>query len=457
VEKSNVNALIAGSKFRGFHWIFMICCLSAITFDGYDLLVYGATVPLLLKEWHINPAYAGAIGSYALFGAVIGAVVFGPLADKVGRKRTILLCVAIFSVAQGACGLVSSPGVFGVLRIIAGIGIGGCLPNVGALAAEWAPSSHRATLVTTVYLGMQIGGIAAAGLALVLLPVYGWRSVYLVGIASLILVPIFMKFLPEAPALLVAKNRIKELTAVLRKARPELSLRDDAQYEVEIGTKNKVPMTAVFTDHRGFSTVMFLVIYFCALFMIYGLGVWLPKLMMNAGYPLGSSLKFMLIFNLGSIVGNIITAQIADKVGPRRLITVMYLLGFFSILLVSLKTSALLLYVLIGLAGTCTMAVHNVLQTYVALYYPPAARSTALGLGFGLGRLGGIAGPVIGGLMLAAKLSLFQCFLAFAIPSLVNFVAILLVPDKHSYQNTSRVVEYQKASPVAGTAAALAD
>jgi AAHS family benzoate transporter-like MFS transporter len=261
-----------------------------------------------------------------------------------------------------------------------------------------------------------------------------------------VLVPIFIKYMPEAPALLVAKNRGAEVTATLRKVRPELTLENDTEYAVELGTKNKVPMTAVFTDHRAFSTVMFLVIYFCALFMIYGLGIWLPKLMMNAGYPLGSSLKFMIIFNLGSIVGNLITGQIADKVGVRRLITIMYLLGFFSILLVSVKASTVVLYVLIGLAGTCTMAVHNVLQTYVALYYPPAARSTAMGLGFGLGRLGGITGPVLGGIMLAMRFSLFQCFLAFAIPSLVNFVAILLVPDKRSYQN---VIANQSAEPVA--------
>jgi AAHS family benzoate transporter-like MFS transporter len=437
MAKKNVNALIAGAHFQAFHWIFLICCLAVITLDGYDLLVYGATVPLLMKEWHINPAYAGAIGSYALFGAVLGAVVFGSLADKIGRRITIIICVAVFSIAQAMCGLVHDPITFGVLRVIAGIGIGGSLPNVGALAAEWAPASHRATLVTTVYLGMQIGGIGAAGLGLVLLPTFGWRSVYLFGAVGMILVPIFMKFMPEAPALLVAKNRSREVTATLRKVRPELALDNDVEYEVEVGTKNKVPMTAVFTDHRAFSTVLFLVIYFCALFMIYGLGIWLPGLMMKAGYPLGSSLKFMIIFNLGSIVGNLITGQIADKVGPRRLITVMYLLGFFAILLVSWKTSAAVLYVLIGLAGTCTMAVHNVLQTYVALYYPPAARSTALGLGFGLGRLGGIAGPVLGGVMLTMKFSMFQCFLGFAIPCLVNFIAILLVPDKYSYQHVS--------------------
>lgn len=441
MAKINISRLIADSKFNRFHWLFFICCLLVVTVDGYDLVVYGTTIPVLMKIWAIGPSYAGLIGSYALVGAIFGALVFGPLADKVGRRKVVALCTALFSLAMATCGLCNRPLIFGVFRFLAGLGVGGALPNIAALVTEWTPRNKRSVLVSAVYNGMQVGGIAAAAIGIWLLPAYGWRSVYFCGGISLFFVPLLVKLVPETPALLVSRNRIRELVAALKKVRPELSISGDAEFELETRTVAKLPLVQVFQDHRGFSTIMFWCIYFCTLFGIYGLNIWLPKLMMEAGYALGSSLRFLLTLNLGSIIGNMIAAAIADRFGAKRTVTVMYLLGFLSVVSLSLKTNPYTLTLLVALAGTCTMGVHNIVQAYVAVYYPPAVRSTGLGFAFGVGRAGSILGPTLGGLMLAEHLTLFHCFLGFAIPSLVNFVGILLVRDKHSHAHMAGTPE----------------
>lgn len=432
LAKLNVNRLLGESRLNGFHWVFFSCCLLVITFDGYDLVVYGASIPLLMKHWAIGPAYAGVIGTYALVGTVVGALTFGRLADRIGRKRTIVFCAVAFSLGMGFAGLCPDPVWFGVFRFIAGLGIGGCMPNVVALATEWSPARHRVIVATAIYNGMQVGGVLAAGIGMWLLPIYGWRSVYLFGTISLLLIPALVKFLPEAPALLIARNRMSELTGWVGKARPDLALPADAEFEVD-RAQAKSPIAAVFQENRALSTVMFWIIYFCTLCMIYGLGIWLPKLMMNAGYPLGSSLRFLLTFNLGSIVGNCITAAIADRIGAKRMITILCPLGFIAVALLSVKTNPYMLSLLVALAGTFTMGTLNIVQGYVALFYPPSVRSTGLGLAIGLGRLGGIAGPTIGGILLQFHASSFQCFLGFAIPGLISFIAILAVQDRYAY------------------------
>lgn len=432
MTKVNVNRVLGETKFNPFHWLLFVCCLLVITIDGYDLVVYGASVPLLLKYWHIGPAYAGLIGTYALLGTVLGALIFGRLADKLGRKKVIITCAVVFSAAMGIAGLSPTPAFFGLFRFIAGLGIGGCMPNIVALATEWSPAKNRVIVVTAIYTGMQFGGIVAAAIGIWLLPVYGWRSVYLLGAVFLLFIPVLVKCIPEAPALLVSKGRSQELAQWIGKATAGAALPPDAEFEVE-KAKTKSPIAAVFQEHRALSSVMFWVIYFSILYMVYGLGIWLPKLMMNAGYPLGSSLQFLLTFNLGSIIGNIITAAIADRIGARLMTIILCPLGFLAVVLMSVRADTAVLLLLVALAGTFTMGALNIVQSYVSLYYPPSVRSTGLGMTIGVGRCGAMVGPIIGGILLQMHASLFQCFLGFAIPGLISFVAIIVVRDQYSY------------------------
>jgi len=437
MQKVLVNRVLGEGTFNLFHWIFFICCFLIITFEGYDLVVYGASVPLIMKYWFLKPAYAGVIGTYALFGAALGSLVFGRLADKIGRKKTIVLCAFIFSASMVVCAGSPNPVIFGVFRVLCGIGVGGAMPNVVALATEWTPVRNRSLMVTAIYTGMQWGGILAAGIGMWLLPLFGWRALYLFGGITLLLLPLLLGFLPETAPRLIAGGRIAELIKQIKRAQPDYVLPEGAEFDVDKAPVDKSPVIDVFRHNRALSSVMFIVVYFSTLYMIYGLNIWLPKLMMNAGYPLGSALTFLLVLNLGCFVLNIFTAALADKIGPRKMVLISYFLGFFVIASLSIKTNIWLLYLLVALAGVFTMGAHNIVHAYVSQFYPPSVRSTGLGLCFGLGRLGAIVGPILGGVLMQQHVTLAVSFMAFAIPSMVSFFAFLFTQDKHSFTTQS--------------------
>ena len=243
-------------------------------------------------------------------------------------------------------------------------------------------------MVTAIYSGMQWGGILAAGVGIWLLPLYGWRSLYLFGGITILLLPILLGYLPETAPLLIATGRISVLIKQLKRAQPQFAIPEGAEFDVDKSPVDKSPVVDVFRQHRGLSSVMFIVVYFTTLYMIYGLNIWLPKLMMNAGYPLGSALTFLLALNFGCFILNIGTAAIADKIGPRKMVLISYFLGFFVIWSLAIKTNILLLYVLVALAGVFTMGAHNIVHAYVSQFYPPSVRSTGLGLCFWSGTIG---------------------------------------------------------------------
>jgi len=436
MTKINVNQWIDESKFNGFHAVLLLFGLIIIMSDGYDLFVYGSTVPLLIKEFGMRPAYAGVIGSYALIGAAVGALLLGSLADKIGRKYTIISCVSLFSVAMGLTGFTHSPEMFGLCRFIAGVGIGGTMPNVVALASEFAPLRNRAWSVAAIMSGMVLGGCVAAGICIWLLPAFGWRSVYFVAAIPLVFMPFAAIVLPESPIHLIAKNRLEELKKWLHKAQPSESLPENAIFDINKGS-GKAPIVDLFRENRGFSTVLFWLLYFMSFYMIYGLGVWLPKLMMNKGFPLSKGLWFLLALNLGAFVITHIAGFLADRFGARPTIIVCFLVTFASIALLSYTNGFVALTVLVALAGAGNNAGQNVAHGYVSTFYPPPMRSTGMGFAFGLGRFGAILGPIIGGVMLGLKMPLTVSFLALAVPGLIAAVLIFLVQNRYSFSYTS--------------------
>src|SRR3954468_4694417 len=175
MKQINVDELIAESKFGRYQFMVLFWCCFVVIFDGYDLVVFASVVPMLMEDWGLSPLQVGAIGSYTLFGTMLGTLFFGPLADKIGRKKVITICVIIFSVFTAMLWFSNSPMSFGIFRFIAGLGLGGLLPNVVALTTDYAPKNLRNILVTIVTSAYNLGGVISAGLAIWLLPVFGWK------------------------------------------------------------------------------------------------------------------------------------------------------------------------------------------------------------------------------------------------------------------------------------------
>ncbi|OLO27903.1 MFS transporter [Alkalihalophilus pseudofirmus] len=429
----NTTEIISKSKFNRFHFMLLFWCTFIIAFDGYDLVLYGSVVPYLIEEWSISKVQAGAIGSYGYIGVMVGAISFGILADRIGRKNVIILCIVLFSLFTALCGLAPNPEVFSVYRFIAGLGLGGIMPNIIALMTDYSPKTSRSTLVSIVLCGYSVGGMMAPTLSIFLIPHFGWEIIFWIAGIPLLLLPIMIKQLPETPNFLIARGRDQELSNVLKKVSPSFTYNQDDQFEKKTVTENGSSVGQLFNNKRGLSTGMIWVTFFMSLLMIYGLNTWLPNLMFEAGYALNSSLTFLIVLNFGAIVGTLIVGRLSDKWGAKKLLVPMYLIGAICLVLLGFRSNMFVLYVLVAVAGACTIGSQNIANAFVSQYYPPSIRSTALGVSSGVGRIGAIIAPTLGGLLLAAALPIQINFLAFAIPGIIAAIALVFVPEKYAY------------------------
>ncbi len=402
-------------------------CALIIIFDGYDLVIYGVVLPVLMQKWNLSPLQAGSLGSYALFGMMLGAMIFGPAADRYGRKWMIAICVVLFSSFTFANGFARDPVEFGVCRFLAGLGIGGVMPNVVALMTEYAPKKIRSTLVGIMFSGYSVGGMLSAGLGMYLIPKFGWPAVFFVSLIPLLLLPLILTQLPESVGFLLRAKREEGAAAMLSRVEPSFRPQPGDTYELPTGKGKHVPLLALFTERRALSTVVFWVSFFMCLLMVYALGSWLPKLMTKAGYGLGSSLAFLLVLNFGAIFGAVGGALVGDRLHLKRVIVAFFVVAAISIALLGFRNSTGVLYVLVAIAGATTIGTQILLYAYVAQFYPLAIRSTGIGWASGVGRSGAITGPILGGALQAMNLPLSYSFLAFAIPGAIAALAMTLV------------------------------
>ena len=424
-----VEEVIDKAKISPFHWRILFWCTLIIIFDGYDLVIYGVVLPILMQQWQLDPVTAGALGSTALFGMMIGAMRLGTLSDRFGRKKMIVLCIVLFSGFTALNGFAQTPLQFGVMRFIAGLGIGGVMPNVVALMSEYSPRRIRSTLVAVMFSGYAIGGMLSAVLGIWIVPQFGWQVMFYLAVIPLLLLPLIWTQLPDSVAFLVRQGKIAEARKVLA-ALTGKPLPDDAELAVHQPQKTEQSLAALFSNNRALSTLMFFQAFFMCLLMVYGLGSWLPKLMTMAGYGFGSSLMFLLFLNIGGIIGAIGGGWLSDRFHPRPVLMLFFTLAAVSLALLGFKSHVAVLYFLVTVAGATTIGSQILLYAYVAQFYPTAIRSTALGWSSGVGRIGAILGPVLGGALLAMQLSHQMNFLAFVVPGALAVIAIMLTAGR---------------------------
>lgn len=449
-NKININTLIDEAKFTPFHWGVLFWCLMIIIFDGYDLVIYGVALPLLMQEWALSAVQAGLLASTALFGMMFGAMTFGTLSDKLGRKKTIMICVAIFSGFTFLGAFATNPVEFGILRFLAGLGIGGVMPNVVALMTEYAPKRIRSTLVALMFSGYAIGGMTSALLGAWLVPQFGWKIMFYIAIIPLVALPLIWKFLPESLMYLTNKKEIEQTRTIVQKISPSQQLNGDTEFVLKEVTKgDEAPVKALFQQGRMFSTFMFWIAFFMCLLMVYALGSWLPKLMIQAGYSLGASMIFLFALNIGGMIGAIGGGALADRFHIKKVVTIMFICGAAALILLGFNSPQIVLYTLIAVAGAATIGSQILLYTFVAQYYPSTVRSTGMGWASGIGRIGAIVGPVLTGALLTMNLPHQMNFFAIAIPGVIAALAIFMVNLKASVDAKALAEPAVESNPIA--------
>ena len=404
-------------------------CMLVIIFDGYDLVIYGVAMKGLVAQWGLSAKEAGFLGSVALFGMMIGAMALGSLADRYGRKKMIALCLVLFSLFTFLCGFAQNPTQFAIMRFIAGVGIGGAMPNLVAMMAEYSPKRMRSTMVSLMFSGYAIGGMLSAGLGIMIVPSMGWEWMFYLGIIPLFLLPLIWKFLPESLGFLMRQGKEAEVRKILPKVAPELNITAEDQLvrEEVVVKKSVVPVGQLFVEHRGVSTLAFWVSFFCCLLMTYALSTWLPKFMEQAGYELKAGLSFLFAMNIGAMIGAIGGGWLADKFNIKAVLVAFLLLGSAAFVCLGYKAPVPVLYVLVTIAGATTIGTQIVLYSYVAIFYPLKIRSTGIGWASGVGRIGAIVGPILGGWLVAMQLPHSTNFMVFAIPAIIATVAVLFI------------------------------
>jgi AAHS family benzoate transporter-like MFS transporter len=282
----------------------------------------------------------------------------------------------------------------------------------------------RSTLVALMFSGYAVGGMVAAGLGIWLLPRFGWQAMFLAAAVPLALLPLILRGLPESVGFLVRKGEQDKARAILRQLSPEAA--SGAPLFLREADAGRASVSELFRHDRTLGTLSMWLCFFCCLLMVYALGSWLPQLMRSAGYSLGSSLSFLLALNFGGMFGAIMGGRLADRFGLPRVVMAYFALGALCIALLGLNSAMPVLYLLIFIAGAGTTGTQILLYASVAEFYSLSVRSTGLGWASGMGRVGAIVGPMLGGLLLAAELPMALNFLAFSIPGLVSVLATAL-------------------------------
>ena len=386
-------------------------CWTAVALEGFDLVVLGVVLPALLQEpgWGLTPNTASLVSVVGLVGVMLGAMAVGAISDVIGRRQTVVWTVIVFSVLTLACAFAPNPFMFGVLRFLAGLGLGGVLPTAIAMVNEFARRGRGGTATTTLMTGYHVGAVATALLGILLIPRYGWESMFVIGaLPALVLVPLLWKYLPESEAFLRARAGL------------DVPARGAAK-------PSKNPIGILFHHGLARSTVAFWITSFMGLLLVYGLNTWLPQIMRAAGYELGAALALLLVLNVGAVLGLLVAGKVADRIGNRRSTVAWFAAAALFLALLSIRLPGIGVYVSVLLAGMFVFSAQVLVYAYISHLYPAAARATAVGAASGFGRLGAISGPLIGGALLTAGVAYPWGFYIFAVVAALGALSIMLV------------------------------
>jgi AAHS family benzoate transporter-like MFS transporter len=428
MRQIDLQTVLDRARFNRFHARLLFWCTLAIVLDGYDLAIVGISLPTIMKDMGVNATNAGFMVSAALFGMAVGSVLLGTLATRIGRRWAIALCVLCFSLFSALAALTTNPLIFAVTRFIAGLGLGGIAPVIAAHMTEYAPRHLRSMAVTLTFSGYSVGGVVAALIGKGLLEHYGWQFVFLVAGLPIVLVSFVLRSVPESLSNLVRRGRQSEIRKIVGALDPHYVPHADDRFTMaQTQDGADAPVSGLFRDGRALSTVLFWVVFFMSLFTVYGLSSWLTKLMASAGYSLGSALSFVLALNIGAVIGATGGGWLADRTSIKAVLISMNLLAAVSIGLLGYTTSTVMLYLLIGVAGGCTIGAQIVSYAYAGQYYPISIRSAGIGWAAGLGRSGAIFAPILIGILIGMALPLHHNFIAMAIPTAIAAIAVAFI------------------------------
>ena len=407
----------------------LIAAWVVATLEGYDLAVYGVSVPAVIGDptMDIDRGQAGTVGSLVGIGMLVGAGFAGSVVHRLGARRLMLGSTAVFTVGMIICALAGNVGVFGAGRLVVGLGLGVVLPTLTAYVADLSVPGRRNRHITVMMTGYAVGALVSPLLGAALLPQNSFRWLYFIGVfPALLAVPLLLR-LPESPVYLHRTGRGAQAVEISTR----FGLADTAG-AAEPGSRQVSTVASLLRPGLLIPTLLFWAMSFCGLLLVFGISTWLPTIMQAAGFSLGSALLQTAAMWLGVGVGILVGGQVADRIGPQRVVVTAFLTGSVSLVLLSMRPSTVLVFVLMFIAGFGFIGSQIIGNAFIVARYPDRLRSNGIGWALSVGRLGAIVGPSLGAAVLASRASVGWNFYTFAFFGVLGAVAAVLVPKARS-------------------------
>ncbi len=402
-------------------------CSLLVFVDGFDAQAMGYVAPALSAAMQIPRSVLGPVISSGLVGMMIGAMVSGPLADKLGRRPVLIGCAVIFGIGSLLTATAQSVETLAAFRALTGLGMGGAMPNAIALTSEYMPHRRRGTAVTTMICGFSLGAAVGGFVAAAIIPRYGWQAVFVVGgVAPLAIAGAAYLWLPDSIRFLLIKGGSEERARkYLERISPGAALpRTLTSTLGESESRDSFLVLQLFAGRRGAGTLFIWTVYFMNLLNLYFLNSWLPTIISDANIPVATAIRLTALFQVGGIGGALVLGAILDRYFSFWILAGCYLWAAVCVFFIGASgASPLLLGVTIASAGLGIIGGQNACHALTAGFYPTAIRSTGVGWALGIGRIGSIVGPILGGLLLARGTPIGQVFWAAAIPALIATLA----------------------------------
>lgn len=425
----DIDSAIGSSSVNRFHVNVVFWSFVVMLMDGFDQQMIGYVAPSIIHAWGIARASFVPVFTASMVGMMVGSTLGGSAADRWGRRSIMLLGMGIFGLLTAACGLTTSISELSVVRFLAGIGVGFAVPNALALTAEYAPMRHRSTMITVMFLGYSLGGAAGGWAAALLIPRFGWASLFYVGgVAAVVLIPACALMLPESIRFQVLRaGDGARARTLLKRLLPGVAIDEQTRLILAEKVERGVPAKHLFTEKRAVFTLLLWLCFIANLMTLTFVLNWLPTVIANAGIPLTRAVMVTSYFQVGGVAGGLILSRLLDRG------TLAPLAGFFGCAAVSIA--------LIGIVGNTSLALDLVvfaaglfvvggqfgLNAVASIAYPTFMRATGAGWALGVGRFGAILGPIIGALLITLNLPLSVLFMCGAVPMVVACVAALIL------------------------------
>jgi MFS transporter, AAHS family, 4-hydroxybenzoate transporter len=412
----------------------IILCGLVMFLDGFDTQAISYMVPLMAKEWGLSREVLGPIFSSALAGLMVGYLVLSPLSDRFGHRRLIMISTVAFALLTLITVLAAGVTELIALRFTTGIALGAAIPSAVALTTEYSPKRLRATFVLAIYCGFSLGFVAAGAMAAWIIPLHGWRALLWMGaIAPLTLAVFVFIFLPESLDFLVrARAEPERIWRVVRRFDTTLPDRGPRAFTTEAEAKRSA-VGSLFQSGRTLGTLLLWLVFVLNLAEFYALQSWLPTILTGLGHSLNTVALATSLTTVGGIVAAFVIGPAMDRLGPYGSLAAVYFAGvlFVGLLGHAVSAPSWALLTAAFCAGFCISGAQKSVIALAAIFYPTPIRSTGVGWALGIGRLGGIGGPLLVGALLACQLSVANLFYAAAVPMLLSGVLVVLLGKKY--------------------------